>query len=121
MSERFQATIKARRIARGLTREHAAALCGVDISLISRLEAGQRNPTRENIRKIVVGYELTATEHDTLLALAGFAAQDPVAAALGDEPAVLALYQALRGEGLDDVAKSRLRSLVGDVLLLAQA
>jgi transcriptional regulator with XRE-family HTH domain len=50
----------------------AAAESDMDHSLISRLLAGSREPTREAIRKLATGLELAAPSRDGLLMAAGY-------------------------------------------------
>jgi len=118
MGAEFRAHILGLRQARNRTITQAAEAAGLDGSTVSRLERGERAPTRETIAHLARGYGLTTAEHDALLILGGFTPADP-AALVADEPDVAALYRALRGDVLDSATKDRLRRLIAAALALA--
>lgn len=68
----FRDLLRRHREARRWSQERLAAEAEMDHSLISRLESGQRGPTRDAIGKIAAGLELTPHTRDDLLMAAGF-------------------------------------------------
>lgn len=71
-SEAFRRLLKAHRERRRWSQERLAMEAEMDHSLVSRLESGQRGPTRDAIGKIAAGLELTPHTRDDLLMAAGF-------------------------------------------------
>ena len=71
-SEEFRGLLKRHREARRWSQERLAAEADMDHSLVSRLESGQRCPTRDAIGKLATGLELTVATRDALLMAAGF-------------------------------------------------
>jgi transcriptional regulator with XRE-family HTH domain len=70
----FPALLRATREATGLSMPQLAEKAGVDSSMVSRLEGGHRNPTRDMIGLLCEGLGLDeddVTAHDLFLA-AGF-------------------------------------------------
>lgn len=89
------ARLYALRTARRLSQETAAARCGVDHSLLSRLESGRRSVTRESVTKIVTGYGLSVEDADRLYLLAGFVPPDLIAPHVYDTE-LLRLWRTMR-------------------------
>jgi transcriptional regulator with XRE-family HTH domain len=52
---RFAATVKARRLAKGLTQNHVAHWSGLDVAEVSRLERGVREPKLWTIVRLARG------------------------------------------------------------------
>lgn len=67
----FRALVKAHRDARRWSQERLAAEAEMDHSLVSRLESGQRAPTREAIGKLARGLELDRERTEALHLAAG--------------------------------------------------
>lgn len=87
------------RRSRRWSQERAAARCAMDHSLISRLEAGNRAPTRQTMAKIAAGFALDRTEADALHAAAGYL--PPSLAGAGEHLAtVCAAARALGDDGV---------------------
>src|SRR5919199_2811290 len=86
-SEEFRALLKRHREARRWSQERLAAEAEMDHSLVSRLESGQRSPTREAVAKLARGLELSDEQKDRLLIVAGYFPEH-VENALIEEPAV---------------------------------
>jgi transcriptional regulator with XRE-family HTH domain len=72
----FRAALKRHREARRWSQEWCAGECGVDHSLLSRIESGQRNITRAALAKLCAGLELPDGERDRLYLLAGYTPPD---------------------------------------------
>jgi transcriptional regulator with XRE-family HTH domain len=68
----FRALIKAHRDARRWSQERLAAEAEMDHSLVSRIESGQRNPTREALGKLATGLRLDRERTEALLLAAGY-------------------------------------------------
>lgn len=116
----FRALVKRHREARRWSQERLAAESEADHSLVSRLESGQRRPTRENAAKLAAGLELTAAQSETLLLAAGFVPTDlPV----GGEGAALgvAVWRAVTSAALPLATREQLAAIVGGALALAAA
>ncbi len=68
----FRATLKTHRESWRWSQERLAAEAAIDHSLVSRIESGDRNPTRDSLTKLSRAMELTEGERDRLFLLAGF-------------------------------------------------
>lgn len=114
----FRALVKHHREARRWSQERLALEAEADHSLVSRLESGQRRPTRENAGKLAAGLELSAAQAETLMLAAGFV---PSGLAVGGEGATLglAVWRALSGEALPPVEREQLASIIRLALALA--
>lgn len=67
----FRATLKRFRQRRNWSQERLAGEAEMDHSLVSRLEAGARNPTPESLGKLVPVLNVSAQEADYLYLAAG--------------------------------------------------
>ncbi len=76
MSDLFRASLKTYRNRRRWSQEHLAFEAEMDHSLVSRLESGQRKPTRDAIAKLVPVLQLTAREATILYLSAGLTPPD---------------------------------------------
>ena len=92
----------------------------MDHSLVSRLESGQRSPTREAIGKLARGLELATEQKDRLLIAAGFFPEQPESA-LADEPAVTRIYRILRDEHTPQPVRDNIRALLNSLTEIALA
>jgi transcriptional regulator with XRE-family HTH domain len=54
----FGATVRRLRVAAGLTQEQLGARCGMDLSAVSRLERGRRNPRLDTLVRIARALEV---------------------------------------------------------------
>lgn len=130
-SERFRALLKAHREGKRWSQERLAEESDLDHSLISRIESGQRSPTRDSIAKLARGphdgrstsqrgLNLTAAEYDQLLLAAGFRPHDP-AAMIAAQPEAARLFRLLDDEGaLGPGARTVLRRMVSDAMSMAE-
>lgn len=73
----FGVTLSTIRCARGLSKRCLAQAAGFDHSLISRLESGQRAPSRETVMTLCGALPATPSERDRLLLAADFAPRGP--------------------------------------------
>ena len=87
---------------------------------MSRLESGQRSPTREAIGKLARGLDLPAEQKDRLLIAAGFFPEQPENA-LADEPAVTRIYGILRDEQTPSRCATNIRALLDRLTEIALA
>lgn len=72
----FRATLRRHREALRWSQERLAYAAQMDHSLVSRIESGQRNPTRDAIAKLCTALELPESACDRLYLLAGFTPPD---------------------------------------------
>lgn len=68
----FRTTLKGHRDRLNWSQERLALEAGADHTLISRLESGKREPTRDAVLKLAAGLDLRTVERDELLILAGY-------------------------------------------------
>jgi transcriptional regulator with XRE-family HTH domain len=73
---RFGILLRAYREARSLTQSQLADAAGYSMTLISRLESGQRNPTREVAEKTIAALGLRDDDAQQLLRTAGLSGED---------------------------------------------
>lgn len=119
-SEEFRGLLKRHRESRRWSQERLAAEAEMDHSLVSRLESGQRSPTREAIGKLARGLELVPEQKDRLLIAAGFFPDQPENA-LSDEPSVTRIYRILRDENTPQPVRDNLRQLLNNLTEIALA
>ena len=119
-TEEFRALLKRHREARRWSQERLASESEMDHSLVSRLESGQRSPTREAIAKLARGLDLPTEQKDRLLIAAGFFPEQPENA-LADEPAVTRIYRILRDEQTPQPVRDNIRALLNSLTEIALA
>lgn len=68
----FRGLLKRHRDARRWSQERLAAEAEMDHSLVSRIESGQRHPTRDALGKLATGLELDRGRTEDLLLSAGY-------------------------------------------------
>ena len=119
-TEEFRALLKRHREGRRWSQERLASESEMDHSLVSRLESGQRSPTREAITKLARGLELPTEQNDRLLIAAGFFPEQPENA-LADEPAVTRIYRILRDEHTPQPVRDNIRALLNSLTEIAPA
>jgi transcriptional regulator with XRE-family HTH domain len=112
------ALLRRYRDARNWSQQRCADECGLDGSLISRLENGSREPTRETLAKLAAGLGLGLTERDALFVAAGFLPQGLAADDAGMALA-LAVWRALSDEGRDVAVREALTAIIRGALALA--
>ena len=119
-SQEFRALVKRHREARHWSQERLAAEAAMDHSLISRLESGQRSPTRDAIDKLARGLALQPEQKDRLLIAAGFFPEH-VENAFVDEPMVRKLYTVLRDDQTPQPVRDNLRQVLSGLVEIALA
>ena len=85
----FSDELRRLRESRGFTRKALAGYAEVDPSTMTRLEKGERGPSREVVDRLANALSATLTEEHALLRAAGFLTDE--AAELLDEPEVARL------------------------------
>lgn len=119
-TEEFRGLLKRHREARRWSQERLAAEAEMDHSLVSRLESGQRLPTREAVMKLGRGLVLAPEQKDGLLIAAGYFPES-VENALSEEPTVRALYSFLRDEQTPQPVRDNLRQVLSGLVEIAHA
>lgn len=119
-TEEFRGLLKRAREARRWSQERLAGEAEMDHSLVSRLESGQRSPTRDAIGKLARGLDLSPEQKDRLLIAAGFF-PERAEHALADEPMVGKLYSLLRDEETPEPVRDNLRRVLTSLVELAHA
>ena len=94
----FGPALRLLREERGLIRKRLAELAEIDPSTITRLEHGERGPSREAVDRLARALRATPEEHNHLLAASGFLTEE--AAALLDEPDLIRLSGVLADSSL---------------------
>ena len=108
----FSEELRRLREGRGLNRKALAGLAGVDPSTMTRLEKGERGPSREVVDRLANALTVTPTEEHALLRAAGFLTEE--AAELLDQPEVARLAALL---ARNDIAPSHRALLLRHVRL----
>lgn len=103
---------------RNWSQQRVADECELDGSLISRLENGTREPTRETLAKLAAGLGLGLAERDALFVAAGFLPQGLSADDAGMALA-LAVWRVLSDEGRGEVEREALVAVIRGALNLA--
>ncbi len=116
----FRRLLKQHREARRWSQERLAHEAEMDHSLVSRLESGQRSPTREAVGKLARGLDLPAEQKDQLLIAAGYFPEQ-VENVLIEEPTVRAIYTFLRDEETPQPVRDNLRQVLSGLVEIAQA
>lgn len=119
-SEEFRGLLKRQREERRWSQERLAVEAEMDHSLVSRLESGQRSPTREAIGKLTRGLDLSPEQKDRLLIAAGFFPDQPENA-VSDEPSVTRIYRLLRDKNTPEPVRDNLRQLLNNLTEIALA
>lgn len=114
----FGLTLRRLREDRGLSQSKLAARAGFDHSYVSRLEGGDRQPTRGAVNDLVAALACTEAEQDALLLAAGF---------VGDrlprviDPNLLLLDEALQDDRLPEGYRRSVRASLDALLLGCEA
>ena len=114
----FRALLKHHRTARRWSQERLADESETDHSLVSRIESGDRRPTRASAAKLAAGLVLTDAQTETLLLAAGFV---PHGLPVESEGATLglAVWRALTSATASPVERQQLALIVRCALGLA--
>lgn len=114
----FRQQLKALREQRRWSQERLAELAGMDHSLVSRLEGGQRAPTRDAVEKLSRGLGLPDEGKDCLLIAGGYLPSH-AESVLFDEPAVRRLYKILRDAETPEPLRDNIRQVINGLLGVA--
>lgn len=117
MANAFGDLLKHYRETLGLSQAKTAERAWFDHSYVSRLESGARTPTVDAVHRLSAALELSETEHDQLLAAAGFLPKD-VGSLLAGEPVVGEALEILRDEQIPEQYRDNFRQVL--VLLVGQ-
>jgi transcriptional regulator with XRE-family HTH domain len=104
---------------RGVQKMRMAAAAGLDHSSVSRLESGERSPTRETVLQLAAGLELDQAERDRLLIAAGFVPERPESL-VAAEPACRDLYAFLTDQAVSESRRQAIRDAVRALLTAVQ-
>lgn len=115
----FGAHLRRLRAEYGQSQTALADAANINSSYISRLESGDRQPTRDAIAAIATGCDLGPDERDALLIAGGFLPGD-TGIFLADEPELRAVYRLLRGLDGDDPTRLVLVGLLQRVIDLGR-
>ncbi|MBX5444490.1 helix-turn-helix transcriptional regulator [Sphaerobacter sp.] len=88
-----------------------AESAGFDHSYVSRLESGNRTPTREAVVKLADALGLTPEQRDSLLAAAGYMPQR-VESLLADEPILSEVLQLLQSRDIPEPIRQNVRQML---------
>lgn len=109
----FGATLRRLREDRGFSQSRLAERARLDHSYVSRMEAGDRKPSRGTVNDLAAALACTEAEQDVLLMAAGFTnGQRPRVT----DPNLLLLDEALQDDRLPDGYRAALRSSVAALL-----
>jgi transcriptional regulator with XRE-family HTH domain len=107
----FARMLKELREDRGISQSRLAEASHFDHSYVSRLESGNRAPTREAVLKLADALELDARQRDNLLAAAGFMPQR-VESLFADEPVLSDVFQLLSSEDVPEPVRMNIRQML---------
>lgn len=113
----FGEALKRRRLARGISQSRLAHLAGFDHSYVSRIEAGDRNPTYSAILAMALALGCTVSERDVLLMFGGFL--PPGWREIDTD--LLRLHAAINDRTLPEDDRANLRDVVRALVLLAES
>lgn len=115
----FGGTLKFLREACRINQTKLAELADFDHSYVSRLESGERLPTREAVERLATALKLGKTEEDKLLAAAGFVPRD-VASLLNGEPILNEILEILQDDNVPNTYRDNLRLVLGNLAAMAR-
>jgi transcriptional regulator with XRE-family HTH domain len=107
----FAALLKQLREGRNISQSRLADASGFDHSYVSRLESGNRAPTREAVAKLAAALELDNGQRDSLLAAAGFMPQR-LESLFADEPVLSDVFRLLRSEDVPEPVRKNVRLML---------
>ena len=111
----FAVLLRTGRETRGWSQAQLANAIGSDHSTLSRLESGQRNPSRAMVLRLADALHATDAERSALLGAAGFASDAPIA-----DPLVAELDAMLRDETVCAECRQDIRDSVTVALMIVQ-
>lgn len=114
----FSQLLKQYREAVRMSQSRLAEVAGFDHSYVSRLESGNRTPTREAVIKLAEALAVSAEQRDNLLATAGYM-PDRVESLLADEPVLTEVLRLLQSREVPEAVRHDVRQMLQ--LLVKQA
>lgn len=107
----FARLLKQFREERGVSQSRLAEYSQFDHSYVSRLESGNRAPTREAVSKLADALKLDAGQRDSLLAAAGFMPQR-VESLFADEPVLSDVFSLLHNDDIPEPVRTNVRQML---------
>ncbi len=117
-STELGALLKTLREKRGVSQNKLAEQADFDHSYVSRLESGERMPTREAVHRLADALSLEEPQRDLLLAAAGFLPRD-VSSLISSEPVIGEILDLLQDSALPSEYRDNMRQVLS--LLAKQA
>lgn len=114
----FSQLLKRMREEARVSQSRLAEAAGFDHSYVSRLESGNRTPTREAVLKLADALELAPEQRDALLASAGYMPEQ-VESLLADEPILTEVLRLLQSHDVPEPVRQNVRQMLR--LLVTQA
>ena len=96
---------------RQISQSRLAEASNFDHSYVSRLESGNRAPTRDAVNKLADALMLSANERDSLLASAGFMPQR-VESLFADEPVLGDVFTLLHNDEIPEQVRMNVRQML---------
>jgi len=94
-----------------LSQSRLAQLAGFDHSYVSRLESGQRAPTREAVLRLAAAIGLSPAQRDSLLTAAGFLPQR-AEHLFGDRPVLTDVVHLLQSEDVPEPIRKEFEQML---------
>ena len=94
-----------------VSQSRLAEIAGFDHSYVSRLESGNRTPTREAVAKLAEALGLAPEQRDSLLAAAGYMPQR-VESLLADEPVLTEVLRLLQSRDIPESVRKDVRDML---------
>lgn len=116
----FGTTLQHLRKQEGLSQAELSRRARLDPSYLSRLEAGDRTPSRDAVRTIAHALRLTRNDRSDLYAAAGFL-PDSLADVLRHEPALASALTVLEREDVPETAKEIVRQQIAGTVAMVEA
>jgi transcriptional regulator with XRE-family HTH domain len=107
----FARLLKQFREEQGISQSRLAEASQFDHSYVSRLESGNRAPTREAVSKLADALRLDASQRDSLLAAAGFMPQR-VESLFADEPVLSDVFSLLHNDEVPEPVRMNVRQML---------
>lgn len=115
----FSELLKLYRDSSRVSQSRLAEIAGFDHSYVSRLESGNRTPTREAVAKLAAALDLEPERRDNLLAAAGYMPQR-VESLLAGEPVLSQVLQLLQRHDIPEAVRGNVRQMLELVVQQAE-
>lgn len=115
----FSELLKLYRDSSRVSQSRLAEIAGFDHSYVSRLESGNRTPTREAVAKLAAALDLEPEQRDNLLAAAGYMPQR-VESLLAGEPVLSQVLQLLQRHDIPEAVRGNVRQMLELVVQQAE-